>query len=459
MKLRTLLLGAAALFVAFNAAFFSVTGLSKLFAGSATAIILMASSLEFAKLIAASFLHTYWNRLTFLLKTYLTIGVVVLIIITSGGIYGFLTSAYQATADKLEIVDKEAGLVQLKVDRYKEQLDNLIDERNSLNSSISDLSRGISNNVVQYKDQSTGQILTSTSSANRNALQGQLGNSTKRRDLISTQIDALTDSVTKLEVQILEIQSSNEDLAGEVGPLKFMAEATGKPMNTIVNWFALLIIFVFDPLAVTLVIAFNTAMKIDRGDNDKKKIIQKRELYGEEPDDEDDDEQNAKDRREKLLSELMKADEEAGLYDYDDMKIWDNTIADGLDELDDDIVVEETPIEETIVEVAPIVEETIIEEPKVEEVVEKKNKVRLDKETVTKKKIEKAKSEYENGGWRNAYKGQPFFMHPWFDWKKTDRWVNDRRAVQYWLNHKGGSVSTLNNYKNNYPEDFSSKTY
>jgi hypothetical protein len=59
-----------------------------------------------------------------------------------------------------------------------------------------------------------------------------------------------------------------------------MAEITGKPMSVIVNWFALLIIFVFDPLAVSLVIAFNTALKIDKGEDDKKKIIRKLELYG-----------------------------------------------------------------------------------------------------------------------------------------------------------------------------------
>jgi hypothetical protein len=460
MKFRTFLLGAAALFVAFNAAFFSVTGLSKLFAGSMFAVILMASSLEFAKLIAASFLHSYWNKIGVLLKTYLTIGVVVLILITSGGIYGFLTSAYQATADKLEIVDKEAALIQLKVDRYQEQLDNLIDERNGLNTNISELSRGLSNNVVQYKDQTTGQILTSTSSGNRNAFQGQLNNATKRRDLISTQIEALTDSVTKLEVQILEIQSSNEDLAGEVGPLKFMAEATGKSMNTIVNWFALLIIFVFDPLAVTLVIAFNTALKIDKGEKEKKKIEKKGELY------------------EVYGDSVMKGNPNTSLYDKEEAELWDNTIGDGLDDIpyeydnvtesieeepvvEDSITVTEAPIEEAVIgETEDVLVETPEENPIEEQFIEeKKKKSRENIDTITKQKIEKARLEYENGGWRNAHKGQPYFMHPWFDWKKTSRWVNDRRAVQFWLKYKGGNITTLSKYTSNYPDDFSSKTY
>jgi len=100
MNFRVFLLGLAALLVAFNAAFFSVTGLSKLFAGASTAVILMAGALEFSKLVAASFLHTYWDKLSGWLKFYLTGAVVTLILITSAGIYGFLTAAYQTTADE-----------------------------------------------------------------------------------------------------------------------------------------------------------------------------------------------------------------------------------------------------------------------------------------------------------------------------------------------------------------------
>lgn len=449
MKFRTFLLGAAALFVAFNAAFFSVTGLSKLFAGSALAVILMASSLEFAKLIAASFLHNYWKKIGILLKTYLTIGVVVLILITSGGIYGFLTSAYQATADKLEIVDKEAGLIQLKVDRFQEQLDLLVDERNTLATSITDLSRGLSNNVVQYRDEESGQILTSTSSSNRRALESQLKDATSRRDLISTQIEALTDSVTRLEVQILEIQSSNEDLAGEVGPLKFMAEATGKSMNTIVNWFALFIIFVFDPLAVTLVIAFNTALKIDRGETDKRKVVGKRKLYGEVSDDST------------IIENIVEAN------DNNEFELWDNTINDGLDKLSDDDGIkdeESGSLESFMADLKEVDKKTPAIQLDTIKKKSKKNDNTIDDSdlVLTNKgvKEEMSKSMYESGGWKNSYKGQPYYMHPWFDWKKTERWVNDRKATQFWLKHRGGTATVLNDYqKTKYPDNFDSKTY
>ena len=123
MKLRTALLGLSALFIASAAAFFSVTGLSKLFAGASTAVILMASSLEFGKLISAGFLYNYWDKINKLLRTYLLKGVGVLILITSAGIYGFLTSAYQVTADQLGVLDKQVELVDLKKGRFQEQLD------------------------------------------------------------------------------------------------------------------------------------------------------------------------------------------------------------------------------------------------------------------------------------------------------------------------------------------------
>src|SRR6056300_145925 len=311
MKLRTLLLGLSALFIASAAAFFSVTGLSKLFAGASTAVILMASSLEFGKLISAGFLYNYWDKINKALRTYLLVGVGVLILITSAGIYGFLTSAYQITADQLGVVDKQVELVELKKERFQEQLDGYTSEKKQLAESISELSKGLSNNVIQYKDKETGEIITTTSSSTRRALERQLNDAKSERERVSQKIEVLSDSITSLDIKVLNIQQSSE-VAGEVGPLKFIAEATGKPMNTIVNWFALFIVFVFDPLAVTLVIAFNTALKVDKGEKDKKKVVEKRELYGEEPD------------REEHLQTIIDNDQEMGL--------WDNTLNDGLDD-------------------------------------------------------------------------------------------------------------------------------
>ena len=239
-----------------SAAYYSVFGLSSLFAGAKTEVIIMASALEFSKLIVASYLHNNWNKINTLLKTYLTMGVLILMLITSAGIYGFLTSAYQKTADQLGVLDKQTEVVELKKNRFQESLESYQLEKEQLNESISELSKGLSNNVIQYKDKETGEIITTTSSSTRRALESQLNDSKEQRNSISIKIETLIDSITKLDLQILDMESNNE-VAAEIGPLRYLSKITGKSMDVIVNWFTLLIVFVFDPLAVAMVIAIN----------------------------------------------------------------------------------------------------------------------------------------------------------------------------------------------------------
>jgi hypothetical protein len=239
-----------------SAAYYSVFGLSSLFAGAKNEVIIMASALEFSKLIVASYLHNNWNKINTLLKTYLTMGVLILMLITSAGIYGFLTSAYQKTADQLGVLDKQTEVVELKKNRFQESLESYQLEKEQLNESISELSKGLSNNVIQYKDKETGEIITTTSSSTRRALESQLNDSKEQRNSISIKIETLIDSITKLDLQILDMESNNE-VAAEIGPLRYLSKITGKSMDVIVNWFTLLIVFVFDPLAVAMVIAIN----------------------------------------------------------------------------------------------------------------------------------------------------------------------------------------------------------
>ena len=104
----------SALSVSASAAFYSVTGLSKLFAGASTEVLIMAGSLEISKLVIASLLYQYWDTLNKALKTYLTIACFILILITSAGIYGFLSSAYQETAALAGNVDAQIALVETK---------------------------------------------------------------------------------------------------------------------------------------------------------------------------------------------------------------------------------------------------------------------------------------------------------------------------------------------------------
>ena len=188
----------SALSVSASAAFYSVSGLSKLFAGASFEVIVMATSLEVAKLVIASLLYQYWGRLNKLLKIYLTIAAVVLVAITSAGIYGFLSAAYQETATKSEIVDSEVAVLELKKGRFEDNRTYYIEEKGQLDQSISDLRKGLSNNVIQYKDKETGEIITTTSSSTRRALQKELDNAVIRRDEVAQKLEVVTDSISSL---------------------------------------------------------------------------------------------------------------------------------------------------------------------------------------------------------------------------------------------------------------------
>ena len=134
-----LLIALSALAVSGSAAFYSVFGLSKLFAGASTQVIIMAGSLEFAKLVVASLLYQYWDTINKWLRTYLTIACFVLMVITSGGIYGFLSGAYQSTATQSELLDKSLIILNQKNLRFVETKEDLNIEKAQLSKSISDL--------------------------------------------------------------------------------------------------------------------------------------------------------------------------------------------------------------------------------------------------------------------------------------------------------------------------------
>ena len=263
----------SALSVSASAAFYSVTGLSKLFAGASFEVLIMAGSLEIAKLVIASLLYQYWGELNRLLKIYLTIAAAVLVMITSAGIYGFLSAAYQETASRAGVVDKQIELLEVKKNRFDESRTYYLSEKKSLDESISELRQGLSNNVIQYRDRETGQIITTTSSSTRRALQKELDQAVSSRDGISKKLETVTDSITSLEIQMLDVENSS-DVASELGPLKYISELTGTPMAKVVNILMLVIIFVFDPLAISLVIAANFAFsrlnnKVEKEDEEE----------------------------------------------------------------------------------------------------------------------------------------------------------------------------------------------
>ena len=249
----------AALAVSGSAAFYSVFGLSKLFAGASTQVIIMAGSLEFAKLVCASLLYQYWGTINKWLRFYLSVAVFVLMVITSGGIYGFLSGAYQETATKSEFLDKSLAVLQTKQNRFEEQKTDLTLEKTQLNTTISDLRTSLSNPAsVSYWDENSQSVITTTSSSTRRALQSELENTIADRNNINLQLEAVMDSVMRIDTELLDLEIGNEEQR-ELGPLKYLSETTGKDMGQVVNWFLLLIIFVFDPLAIAMVVAANFA--------------------------------------------------------------------------------------------------------------------------------------------------------------------------------------------------------
>ena len=261
------LIAISALSVSASAAFYSVSGLSKLFAGAAFAVIVMAASLEVAKLVIASLLYQYRKSLPFLLKFYLSVACFVLILITSMGIYGFLSSAYQETAAKAGSVDAQIALIETKRDNVREQLTVYNAEKSTVNGALSDLRAGLSNNKIQYTN-AEGQVITTTSSSTRKSLEKQLDQATERQNTINSKVDILNQKLFDYETEIVEV-SINNDIAGELGPLKYISGLTDIPMDNIINYLLLVIIFVFDPLAIALVIAANFAF--EQLNNNKKK--------------------------------------------------------------------------------------------------------------------------------------------------------------------------------------------
>jgi hypothetical protein len=447
MKFRTLLLGLSALFVAFNAAFFSVTGLAKLFAGASVSVMIMASSLELAKLITAGYLYNYWDKINKGFRIYLSIGVVILILITSLGIYGFLTAAFQDTLNQYNVSSKQKAFLQQKesfwgsdVTRYDKELERISENISTLSSAKA--------TGIQIKDTTSTTGFRSTVSTTELRLsQKRIEVEEQNRREVQAKREVAADSLQKIQLKILELDTDTET-GSELGPLQYLSTLLDKPMTDIINWFILIIIFVFDPLAVALVIAFNQAVKVDKGEKDKKKVIQKRELYGESDD-------SDKETQRELLVQMMKADEEDELYDD-----WDNTLNDGLeDEEWDD---EEDEPNEALREAAEKYKE------------DKYNKhLDLDGDgIITEDELladtdgdgiiseEEKRKWYENGGWKQPFEGRAYFYHPWFDWNKKERWINDRKAIDHWINYRGGSRTSVDEYKKEkYPTDFNSKTY
>jgi hypothetical protein len=323
----------------------------------------MASSLELAKLVAATYLKQKWDEIGGFNKWYLTSAVALLMLITSAGIFGYLSNAFQAQSLKLQVVDREIAVYQTKIDQNTAQI-------TQLNQQLGGLSQ--TQSQILDKGKVNSRLLRSIDSKDRQTAQ------------INKKIEGLQTENAKNTEKINEIKLANLDLEKEVGGFRFVAEAFGVELKKVVKFFIFLIVIVFDPLAVALIIAFNGLV------SDKKR------------------------KQKEALIEMMENDQKLGLYEvYGDTK--------------EDIVENIPQNTEDSGKNLPIQEET----------------------PVIMENISKEKAEISELKWEE-------YMHPEFPWNNRKLWINNPKAVNYWMSNKGGTVRDLAKIRN---EEENIKTY
>ena len=260
----------SALSVSASAAFYSVSGLSKLFAGASFEVIIMAGSLEVAKLVIASLLYQYWDTINKLLRAYLAVAAVILVIITSMGIYGFLSAAYQETYQKLVVNENQIEFLENKAKFYEDDVTRYDEELERISGNISTLSNAKATSIQVRDTSAVGGLRSTVSTAELRLAQSRIRVEEENRKEVNAKRTVAADSLQTIKLDILKLENDS-DTVGELGPLQYLSGLTGTPMDKIINILLLVIIFVFDPLAISLVVAANFAFD----------IANRKNLYGE----------------------------------------------------------------------------------------------------------------------------------------------------------------------------------
>jgi len=441
---RIFFIGLAAFLMALIGAYFSIVGLSTLFAGASLEIAIMAGIMELSKLVTASFLYLYWDKVKFLLKTYLILATVVLVTITSVGIYGFLTSAYQVSSDEYGIVQQRIENSEVRKNRYLDAIQSYENERSTIITNILTLSEGLAGNQVQYIDRETGQLITTTSAATRNVLSRQIDDLSQRRELLTNRIEAYRDSTTAIDMSIIEIRQSS-DVVKELGPLRFIADALNIPMGFVVNVLSLLIMFTLDPLAISLVLALNMAIQF----RNEEKNLKNPTMYG----DEIDDKPNIQSIKSQTSDVIEKVEDDNDIpspiqYSFDKnyepkLEMTAEDIENLLSSADENSIIDNAVVEDDVL--------LSLKHDVSKRGIDLDGDGQIDGYDTNGDGLIDVKSAKSASHWRALDYMKPYYARPEFNWNDKSKWVNDQNAVNYWFTH------IRDKYK--YPTDFESKTY
>jgi len=279
-KFFAIILGIFALGLALTAAFYSVFGLSQLFIGAATAVIVLASILELSKIVIVSFLHQFWKHINGIMKGYMIVAICALMLITSTGIYGFLSSAYSITATELSKIKGQTEVFDKKIELKNSEkiaLNSQIENKNQRVKTLSELRTSQEVRIDSLYQKGWYNSARETEKIVKQANEDIKLISTEVTTL-NEQVQIINDSITFYEMEKLDLNTG--ELAGEVAPLKYIAQLTGKEMNSIVNWLILVLIFLVDPLAVCFVLATNKVVDLIRIEKQAEKELKshKRDL-------------------------------------------------------------------------------------------------------------------------------------------------------------------------------------
>lgn len=276
------LLLTCAIFLASVVGFFSVKGLAQVFAGAGIAIVLLGAGIEVSKLVIASFLHRYWDKLTFGYKVGGLIFLILVIFVTSSGVYGILSQAYTENKNKLMASKSEVALVEEKKKFFEDKKNDLQNEYKQIISDIAQTrlqrnttSSGMMNDSKDVYTDSRGRTSTRSNASTRKdylkqveGLNSDIGKMENRRDGVYVDITNISDSIFYYETKIIEIKSSN-DVAVELGPLIYLSEVTNTSLDKVLFWFLLVIVFLADPLAIALLTAYHYTQKVILEDNEE----------------------------------------------------------------------------------------------------------------------------------------------------------------------------------------------